>query len=49
MCYREVRAYCYGYKGNIYNISYLIIDALGKDYPKETILQAIEQVKNEMK
>lgn len=47
MCYREVRAFCFGYKGNINHISDSIISTFEKDYSASTILEAIEKVKNE--
>ena len=54
MCYREVRAYYQAYRDFDDNesdesIKQEILGTFSDDYPEETILQAIEQVKNELK
>lgn len=49
MCYREVRAFCFGYEGNIHHISDSIFKAFEKDYSEYEIKEAIEKYKNEPK
>lgn len=47
MCYREVRAFCKG-RSQCLNVPNFLVAIFKDSYPKEDILKAIEQVKNEM-